>query len=88
MSNKKIFTEDDKLKIITKQSPTKKKARRTSKALNKSFIEKQKLAAQNEPTLNEAAMRIKKVELERTSTPNLVNICEHCNHLHAQVRRK
>jgi erythromycin esterase-like protein len=26
-----------------------------------------------------------KFELERTSTPNSVNICEHCMHYHAKV---
>lgn len=84
MSNKKLNTVDDKFKTILKQSPSsKKRAMRNSKALNRSFIEKQII--KNEPDLNEAALQIKKFELERTSTPNSINICEHCDHNHARV---
>lgn len=83
MSNKKLFFEDDKLKTILKQSPSnKKKSRKTSKALNRSFIEKQ--IVNSELNFNETELRISKVELERCSTPNLYNICEHCEHDHAK----
>lgn len=79
MSSKKL--EDEKFKTILKQSPSssKKRSKTNLKALkNRKLIRKQLFK-------NEAAMNIEEFELERTSTPNLVNICEHCDHDHARV---
>jgi K+/H+ antiporter YhaU regulatory subunit KhtT len=84
MSNKKFYADDEKSKVIARNSATtKKKARKFSKVLNKSFLEKKVI--KNEPSLEEAAMNIKRFELERSSTPNIESICEHCKHDHAQV---
>lgn len=84
MSNKKFYADDEKSKLIARNSTTtKKKIRKSSKILNKSFVEKK--IVKSEPNLEEAAMNIKRFELERSSTPNTVNICEHCKHNHAQV---
>lgn len=82
MSSKKLSAEDEKFKTILKQSPkNKKRAMKNSKALNRSFIEKQII--KNEPNLTEFPINY---ELERTSTPNVENICEHCWHHHTRVR--
>lgn len=84
MSNKKFYADDEKSKIIARQSAAnKKKTRKSAKILNKSFVEKNMI--KSEPNLEEAAMNIRRFELERSSTPNIENICEHCDHNHAQV---
>lgn len=83
MSNKKFYADDEKSKIIARHPMTRKKSKKVSKVLNKSFVEKKMF--KSEPNLEEAAMRIKRFELERSSTPNSENICEHCKHDHAQV---
>lgn len=81
MSSKKVSTEN-----ILKKSPSSKKKirRKIPSVLNRSFIEKQISELKNEATtlLEEEMLRIKKIELERCSTPNLINICEHCDHSH------
>lgn len=85
MSNKKFYADDEKSKIARHSAANKKKSRKSSKILNKSFVEKK---IKSEPNLEEAAMNIQRFELERSSTPNIDNICEHCSHNHAQVSKK
>jgi hypothetical protein len=74
--------------FVVKQSTTSSKKKRTKKvnleALTQYFIEKDIIPNElNE--LSEAAKNIKVYTLERTSTPNPFNTCEHCEHDHERV---
>jgi hypothetical protein len=56
--------------------------------MNRSFmINDRKEISENRlkyPSLDEAASKIVKTQLERSSSPNAVNLCDHCNHNHNQ----
>jgi hypothetical protein len=76
-----------------KQSPATSKRKRTKKmsseTVTKYLIENDKIIKDennnNSNELNEAASKFKIIALVRASTPNSFNICEHCDHDHAQV---
>lgn len=74
--------------IVSKQWPTSSssKKKRTKKMNSKTeYFEVNNNIIPSSEELNEAAKRIKIVTLERTSTPNSFNICEHCEHDHLKV---
>lgn len=79
MSNKKFFN-DEKPKINQQGSVQKRKMKKNTKQINKSAIGSDKKMTDGEVTQDTRGF-----ELERTSTPNHVNLCEHCNHDHLKV---
>jgi hypothetical protein len=59
-----------------------------SSILNKTFIiNERKERNENRrkyPSLTEAALKIPKIQLDRSSSPNSFNFCDHCSHNHNQ----
>lgn len=73
---------------IKKNRRPPRKNNRESNLLNKTFIlsEKREIIENRRkfPSLDEAASRILRIQLDRSSSPNIVNVCDHCRHNHAQ----
>ena len=82
MSNENIVLGDD--KKLNKQSQ---KRKTTSKLSKKSEYRSENKIAKSEIENPVDFMKFETFQLERTSTPNHFNLCEHCKHSHAKVRK-
>lgn len=82
MSNENIILAED--KKLNKQSQ---KRKTTSKLSKKGAIRSENKIAKSEIDPDPVDfMKFETFQLERTSTPNHINLCEHCKHSHAKVR--
>jgi hypothetical protein len=82
MSNENIILADD--KKLNKQSQ---KRKTTSKLPKTSAYRSENKIAKSDIADQADFMKFETFQLERTSTPNHINICEHCKHSHAKVRK-
>lgn len=88
MSSLNILAEDLRISTNLKQKH-KQKRKSSTKISKKSVLRSENKIPRHEtimPNLNTANfIKFETFELERTSTPNHINLCEHCKHSHAQV---
>lgn len=73
---------------IRKNVRTRRPQRKINNLLNQTFIldERKEISenVKNYPSLDEAASRIPRTQLNRSSSPNSFNYCDHCIHDHNQ----
>lgn len=73
---------------IRKNLKSRRRREQAPSALNQSLVLErfQETAddVRNSPSLDEAASRILKTSLDRSSSPNSFNFCDHCSHKHEQ----